>query len=336
MIISRTPLRVSFAGGGSDIRAYYQSNYGSVVSTAIDKFMYVAVNRTFDHHIRVIYSKIEYVEKFEDIEHNLAREALKLVGITNTGIDIAYMGDILPAHTGSGLGASSSLTVGILNALHAYKGEHVSAKTLAEEACRIEIEILGRPIGKQDQYAAAYGGFNYIRFNKDESVSVEPIICSKQMKDVLAKNLLLFYTGLNTQSDNILTEQKRKTPDNLPILDRMVELSAGLQKALKNNDLIVFGGILHKGWICKQKLATNITNSTIDDYYQKAREAGAIGGKLLGSGGGGFLLLYCEEKNQNKVREALSRLREAPFRFEPQGSKIVYNSNYDELGASNE
>jgi len=327
MIISKTPLRVSFAGGGSDISVYYLSSYGAVVSTAIDKFMYVAINKTFDQHIRVIYSKIEYVEKFEDIEHDLAREALKLLGITDAGIDIAYMGDMLPAHAGSGLGASSSLAVGILNALHAYRGEHVSAKTLAEEACRIEIEILGRPIGKQDQYAAAYGGLNYIRFNKDESVSVEPIICSKQMKDALTKNLLLFYTGLNTRSDNILTEQKGKIPDNLPVLERMVELSAELQKALQNNDLIGFGDILHEGWICKQKLATNITSSTIDDSYQKARKAGAIGGKLLGSGGGGFLLLYCEEKNQNKVREALSNLREAPFSFEYQGSKIVYTSD---------
>jgi D-glycero-alpha-D-manno-heptose-7-phosphate kinase len=327
MIISKTPLRVSFVGGGSDLRAYYQHSYGSVVSTAINKFMYVAVNRTFDHHIRVIYSKIEYVEKFEDIEHNLAREALKLVGITGNGIDIAYMGDMLPAQTGSGLGASSSLTVGILNALHACQGECISAKTLAEEACKIEIEILGRPIGKQDQYSAAYGGFNYIRFNKDESVSVEPIICSKQIKDALARNLLLFYTGLNTQSDNILTEQNGKTPDNLPILDKMVGLSEELQRALTKNDLTVFGNILHEGWIFKQNLATKITNSIINDYYEKARKAGAIGGKILGSGGGGFLLVYCEGKNQNKVREALSDLREASFNFEPEGSKIVYTSD---------
>jgi len=336
MIISKTPLRVSFAGGGSDIGAYYLSNYGAVVSTAIDKFMYVMINKTFDQKIRVIYSKIQYVEKFEDIEHDLAREALKLLGITDTGMDIAYMGDMLPAHTGSGLGASSSLTVGILNAIHAYKGEHVSAKTLAEEACRIEIEILGRPIGKQDQYAAAYGGFNYMRFNRDESVSVEPIICSMQMKDALAKNLILFYTGLDTRSDNILTEQKGKIPDNLPVINRMVVLSEELRKAIKSDDLAGFGGILHKGWICKQKLASNITNPTIDDYYQKARKAGAVGGKILGSGGGGFLLLYCAVENQNKVREALPGLREAPFRFEPQGSKIVYDSNYDELYASNE
>ncbi|MBA7696651.1 D-glycero-alpha-D-manno-heptose 7-phosphate kinase [subsurface metagenome] len=300
MIISKTPLRMSFAGGGSDLRAYYQSGYGSVVSTAIDKFMYVTVNNTFDTHIRVVYSKAECVENIEDIEHNLAREALKLVGIIKGGIDIVYMGDMLPAHVGSGLGASSSLTVGILNALHACKGEYVSAETLAKEACKIEIEILGRPIGKQDQYAAAYGGFNYIRFNKDESVFVEPIICSKETKNRLAKNLLLFYTGFNTQSDGILVEQKGKTPDNLPILDKMAGLSEELQKALINNDLTEFGNILHEGWLYKQKLASKITNPIINDYYEKARKAGAIGGKILGSGGGGFLLLYCEQQNRQK------------------------------------
>jgi D-glycero-alpha-D-manno-heptose-7-phosphate kinase len=327
MIITKTPLRLSFAGGGSDLRAYYQNGYGSVVSTAIDKYMYVAVNRTFDHHIRVIYSKIEYVENIETIKHSLAREALKLIGITGGGLDISYMGDMLPAHTGSGLGASSSLTVGILNALHALKGEYASAEILAEEDCKIEVEILDRPMGKQDQYIAAYGGFNYIRFNKDESVSVEPIICSKETKKELARNLLLFYTGLNTQSDGILTEQKRKTPDNLPILDKMVRLSEELRKALINNDLTEFGNILHKGWVYKQKLATKITNPIINAYYEKARKAGAIGGKILGSGGGGFLLLYCEEQNQDKVRETLSELRESPFNFEPQGSKIIYISD---------
>ncbi|MFC1870592.1 GHMP kinase, partial [Chloroflexota bacterium] len=287
---------------------------------------YVAVNSTFDSHIRVIYSTTEYVESIKDIKHNLAREALSLVGITKGGIDIVYMGDMLPAHAGSGLGASSSLTVGLLNALHAAKGESVSAETLAEEACKIEIELLGRPIGKQDQYAAAYGGFNYIRFNKDGSVLVEPIIFSEETKNELAKKLLLFYTGLNTQSDNTLIEQKEKTPDNLPILDNMVGLAEEMKKALMNNNLIEFGNILHQGWIYKQALASSITNPTINGYYEQAREAGAIGGKVLGSGGGGFLLLYCEEKNQNKVREALSELREAPFSFEPEGSKIIYRA----------
>lgn len=327
MIITKTPFRVSFVGGGSDIKDYYQKGYGSVVSTAINKFMYVTVNKTFDHYIRVVYSKAEYAEKVADIEHNLAREALNLLGIATGGIDIVYMGDMLPAQTGSGLGASSSLTVGILNSLHALKGEFVSAETLAEEACKIEIEILGRPIGKQDQYAAAYGGFNYVRFNKDESVSVEPIVCGRETTNRLSKNLLLFYTGLKTESDNILTEQKGGMLHNLPILDKMVELSGELQKALISNDLTGFGEILHKGWIYKQKLATKITNPLINDYYEKARRAGAIGGKILGSGGGGFLLLYCEEENQNGVRQALADLKEALFSFEPEGSKIIYISD---------
>ena len=326
MIVTKTPLRVSFAGGGSDLRAYYQSGYGSVVSTAIDKFMYVTVNETFDHHFRIIYSTIEYVEHIEDIKHNIAREALKLVGITRGGLDIGYIGDMMPAHAGSGLGASSSLTVGILNALHTLKGERVSAETLARESCQIEIELLGRPIGKQDQYAAAYGGLNHIRFNEDESVFVERIVCRKETKSKLANNLLLFYTGLNTQSDNTLSEQKGKTPDNLPVLKKMVELSEELQKALISDNLAGFGNILHEGWLHKQKLATKITNPVINDYYEKARKAGASGGKIVGSGGGGFLLLYCEEENQAKVREALSNLREATFKFEPEGSKIIYVS----------
>ncbi|MBI4333152.1 MAG: GHMP kinase [Chloroflexi bacterium] len=334
MIITRTPVRISFAGGGSDLKAYYRSGYGSVVSTAIDKFMYVMVNRTFDHHVRVIYSKVEYVQKFDDIEHNLAREAIKLVGVEqdDRGIDIGYMGDMLPAQVGSGLGASSSLTVGILNALHALKGERVSAQTLAEEACRIEIDILGRPGGKQDQYAAAFGGMNYIRFNRDETVTVEPIICSNRTRDSLAKKLLLFYTGLNTQSDNTLREQNGKTGDNLPALKKMVGLSEALKQALTHDDLSGFGEILHQGWTHKQTLAARITNSTVDDYYERARKAGAVGGKVLGSGGGGFLLLCCEPEDQNRVRQALSNLREASFHFEPQGSRIVYMSDPKDTG----
>ncbi|MEE8413315.1 MAG: GHMP kinase [Dehalococcoidales bacterium] len=325
MIISRTPLRISFAGGGSDLRAYYQSGFGSVLSTAIDRAMYVTVNKTFDHHFRVIYSKVEYVENIDDIEHNLARESLKLVGITEGGLDIGYIGDMLPAHAGSGLGASSSLTVGILNALHTLKGARVSAETLAREACQIEIEILGRPIGKQDQYSAAYGGLNYICFNNDDSVVVEPVDCQRETLNKLSGNLMMFYTNLNTKSDTILSEQNEKTPENLPVLDKMVELSVELRRALNNNDLSGFGDVLHQGWIYKQQLAAEITNPLINEYYEEARKAGAIGGKILGSGGGGFLLLYCEENNQVKVRETLSNLREADFKFEPAGSKIVYN-----------
>lgn len=326
MIISKTPMRMSFAGGGSDLRTYYQKGCGVVVSTAIDKFIYITVNKRFTDHIRVAYSKIEYVEKVDDIEHNLVREALMSVGI-DRGIDIVYMSDMLPAHEGSGLGASSSLIVGTLNALHAFKGEHVSAETLAKEACKIEIDILGNPIGKQDQYAAAYGGFNHIQFNSDETVFINPIIFNKGIREKLNRKLLLFYTGLKTRSDILLTEQKNRTEENLEILDKMVELANELKKAIENGDLREFGEILHMGWEYKQKLASKITNPILNSYYEKARSAGAIGGKILGSGGGGFFLFYCDEEKQDRVRKALSDLKETPFKFEPQGSRIIYVSD---------
>jgi len=323
MIISKTPLRMSFVGGGSDLRVYYQHRYGAVISTTINKYVYITVNARFTDNIRVGYSKIEYVKNVDEIEHNLVREALKTVDIKK-GIEIVYMSDLLPAHEGTGLGASSSIIVGTLHALHAFKGEYVSAETLAQEACRIEIDILKNPIGKQDQYATAYGGFNYIRFNADESVVVNPVIFKKEIKEELNKNLLLFYISMPKQAVDILTEQTRKTKNNLHILDKMVEQVHEIQDALRNNDLTEFGNILHKGWMYKKQLASKITNSIIDSYYEKARKAGAIGGKILGSGGGGFLLFYCEEKHQDSVRQALSNLKETTFKFEPNGSRIIY------------
>lgn len=323
MIISKTPLRMSFAGGGSDFRGYYQKGYGSVVSTAIDKYIYVTINRKFDDLIRISYSKTEGVRNVENIKHNLIKEALKLTGVTK-GIDISYMSDMLPAREGTGLGASSSLLVGILNALYAYKGQRVSTDKLAKQACKIEIEILGKPIGKQDQYAASFGNFNFIKFNTDETVSVEPIICKKETKEELNKKLLLFYMGFGSLSDDVLPEQKKNININYTLLDKMVELSEELRNALTNNDLKEFGNILHQNWLYKQKLASKITNPVINEHYEKARDAGAVGGKILGSGGGGFLLLYCEKENQNKVRQALSNLKETSFNFETEGSKIVY------------
>ena len=326
MIISRTPLRVSFAGGGSDLAAYYKKReYGSVVSTAINKYIYITVNKKFDDLIRVSYSKTEMVKSVEEVEHNIIREALKIVGIER-GIDIVYMGDIPLGSAGIGLGSSSSLAVGVLNALYAYKGQHISAEMLAREACKIEIEILKNPIGKQDQYAAAYGGYNYIQFNKDGSVYVDPIICLNGTKERLNKKLMLFFTGIERVSSDILGEQKERTPENIDYLDRIVSLSDQLRACLSKNNLEDFGEILHEGWANKGKLASRISNTQIDEFYSKARKAGAIGGKILGAGGGGFLLLYCEEEKQEKVRNALSDLKESPFQFEPQGSKIIYVS----------
>lgn len=326
MIISKTPLRVSFAGGGSDLAVYYKSGCGSVVSTAIDKYIYITVNRKFDDLIRVSYSKTEMVENVDEIEHNIIREALRLVGIER-GIEVVYMGDMPLGSAGVGLGSSSSLAVGVLNALYAFKGQNVSAEKLARDACRIEIDILKQPIGKQDQYIAAYGGLQYIRFNGDESVFVDPVICKKGTKHELNNKLLLFYTGITRVSSSILAEQEQKTDINRAYLDTIVELAGELKKDLVGNDLSKVGEILHRGWLNKVKLASGITNTTINEYYDKARRAGAVGGKVLGAGGGGFLLLYCEQENQSNVREALSDLKESPFKFEPQGSKIIYVSD---------
>ena len=326
MIISRTPMRISFAGGGSDLAVYYRKGYGSVVSTAIDKYIYITVNKKFDDLIRVSYSKAEMVESVDKVEHNIIREALKMVGI-DRGVEVVYMGDIPLGSAGIGLGSSSSLAVGVLNALYAYKGQHVSAEHLAQKACEIEINILGQPIGKQDQYAAAYGGFNSIQFNKDESVFVDPIICKRETKEQLNKKLLLFYTGIERVSSHILEEQWGNIDNNNKFLDKMVKLSETLRASIVNNGSNTVGKLLHQGWEYKKQLASKITNSIIDEYYERARNAGAIGGKILGAGGGGFLLFYCEEKHQAEVRDALSDLKAIPFRFEPQGSKIIYVSD---------
>lgn len=323
MIISKTPLRMSFVGGGSDFRGYYKKGHGCVIETTINKYVYIAVNQRFTDHIRVGYSKAEYVTDVNAIEHNLVREALKWTGITK-GIEVVYMSDMLPAHEGSGLGASSSILVGTLHALHAYKGEFVSAEVLAKEACQIEIDILGHPIGKQDQYAAAFGGINYCQFNADESVLIEPVIIKQETRVKLEKNLILFYTGINSRSDIVLEEQNNNIEKNRFLLDKMVALAGDLKKSLITGDLTAFGEILHIGWECKQKLATKVTNPIINAYYESAKEAGAAGGKILGSGGGGFMLLYCEPKNQERVRKALYSLKEAPFSFESEGSRIIY------------
>lgn len=323
MIISKTPMRMSFVGGGSDLEAYWRYGRGAVVSAAVDKFIYITVNQKFTNHIRVGYSITEHVERVEDIKHNLVRESLRLTNVTQ-GVDVVYMSDMLPDHEGSGLGASSSIVVGTLHALHAHRGEHVSAERLAQEACRIEIDLLGHPIGKQDQYAAAYGGFNYIQFNPDGTVFVEPIICQPQTREKLNRNLLAFYTGIRTRSDSVLTEQRRRTAENRRTLDEMVAYADAVRAALQADRLDEFGRLLHENWARKQRLASNVSTPQITAWYERGLRAGAIGGKLLGSGGGGFLLFYCEPQHQDAVRHALGELQEAKFNIEPRGSRIIY------------
>ncbi len=328
MIISRTPLRVSFAGGGTDLHQYYQlpNRYGAVVSTAINRYIYITANKKFDDLIRVSYSKTEIVERVADLEHNIIREALKLLGIEK-GIEIVYMADLPLTVGGSGLGSSGALAVGVLHALYAYKGQHVSAERLAREAVMIEREILGHPVGKQDQYAAAYGGLNYIKFNGDESVLVEPIICSRNTKQLLAKKLTLYYTGVNRISSTILEEQQRQIVDKVALHDKLVEIANALRERLQDNDLDTFGDALHEGWLTKRQLAAGVSNPQLDDWYERARAVGARGGKLAGAGGGGFFLFYCDEERQDAVRAALPTLIEQTIDLEPHGSRIIHVSD---------
>lgn len=324
MIISKTPLRISFVGGGSDIASFYRNAPGAVVSTAINKYIYIAVNRQFDGRILVNYSKTENVTKISDIENNLVREALKLTDTTG-GIHIVSVADI-PSE-GTGMGSSSSYIVGLLNALYAYQGKHVNAEKLAKEACQIEIGILKKPIGKQDQYIAAYGGLGYIKFNSNDSVYVDPIICKTETKKILEKRLLLFYTGITRSADPILAKQTKNMSSQSmkrKIMTKMVHLAKEMRDALNANKLDHLGRMLHENWILKTQMSQGISNPQIDAWYKLAIKNGAIGGKLLGAGGGGFLLFYAPEEKHKKIIRALSDLSYQEFSFEPQGSKIIF------------
>ena len=324
MIITRTPLRISFAGGGSDLPAYYENEPGAVVSTAIDKYIYITVNPKFDHKIRASYSVTEIVDTVDELKHELIREALHLLNI-DQGIEITSISDI-PSQ-GTGLGSSSSYTVGLLNALYAYQGHMAGAERLGREACQIEIEHCGQSIGKQDQYVAAYGGLRYIRFNPDGSVFTDPIIFSPAARKRLEDSLLLMYTGLTRSANNILSEQSKETRSDetkRASLRRMVGLAQQLKDALSANDLNAFGEILHAGWMEKRRLVDGISNGKIDTWYERGRAAGAIGGKLLGAGGGGFLLFFADPEKHIDIVRALPELRPIPFRMAPQGSKVIY------------
>lgn len=324
MIISRTPLRISFVGGGSDISSFYTHTPGAVVSTAINKYVYIAVSSQFDGRILINYSKTEIVRKIADIENNLVREALKLTGVKG-GIHITSIADV-PTE-GTGMGSSSSYVVGLLNTLYAYQGKHVNAERLAREACQIEIDILKKPIGKQDQYIAAYGGLKYIKFNSNGSVYVDPIICKEETKRNLEDRLLLFYTGITRSSDPILAKQTKNMAsqkDKRKIMSEMVLLAGKMQKTLNNNNLDAFGEMLHENWILKKQMAEGVSSPQIDKWYGIALKNGAIGGKLLGAGGGGFLLFYAPENKHKKIIDSLSDLMYQDFSFDSQGSKIVF------------
>ena len=323
MIISQTPLRISFAGGGTDIKSYYAKDHGVVVSTAIDKFIYVIVKERFDDKIRIGYSKTELVDSVDEIEHDLVRESMKMVGI-NSGIEISTMADI-PSE-GSGLGSSSSVTVGLLNALYAYKGVYCPRDTLAEQACKIEIDILGKPIGKQDQYIASYGGFRKFEFHNNDEVVVRTIDLVDDEKRQINEYLMLFYTGISRKADNILQDQVSRMPDNMETLREMrkqAEFLAEQLSVIKNLECI--GNTLLTGWDNKIKLSKGICNQQISALVDKALKAGASGAKITGAGGGGFLLLYVHPENRKFVRKALKGLRELAICISQDGSKIIFN-----------
>jgi len=321
VIISRTPFRISLIGGGSDLKAFYRKFPGAVVSTTIDRYMYIMIHPYFHDKIRIKYSKLEDVNEIHQIKHPIVRACLNRLRIQK-GIEIASIADV-PA--GTGLGSSSSFTVGLLHVLNAYRRNFLSKARLARAACQIEIETLKEPIGKQDQYAASYGGLNFIRFHPDERVTVEPLACSPEITDKLEKRLLLFYVGRERKAGDILREQQKNM--NIPAyrdrMKEMVRLTEELRAVLLAGRLKRLGEILHEGWLIKKGLAPHITNPIVEDYYARAIKAGALGGKILGAGSGGFFLFYCEPKDQNDLRTALG-LRELRFGFDSKGSQIIF------------
>lgn len=321
MIITRTPFRVSFAGGGSDLESFYSGEPGAVLSTAISKYMYLTVNERFANTFRISYSHTELVDTVEEVQHPIVRECLKTVE-TRGGLEIVSVAD-LPAQ--SGMGSSSSFTVGLLHALHALEGHVVTPELLAQQACHIEIEQLQEPIGKQDQYIAAYGGLQFIQFQPDGRVFVDPVICRPGTRQELNRRLMLFFTGRTRNAREVLAKQRANTESKRANLRKMCQIAHELRSVLTlGKDLNDFGHLLHQAWEAKRSLEPSISNTAIDEYYDRGLRAGALGGKLLGAGSGGFLLFYCEPHLQYRLREAMSRLIEVPFSLEPEGTKVIF------------
>ena len=326
MIITQAPYRISFAGGGTDLPAFCRDEPGAVISTAIDRHMYVTVGTRFENTIRVAYSTTEIVETLAQLKHSLVREALRVTGLDRS-LEITTIGDV-PA--GTGMGSSSALTVGLLAALYAYQGRIASPEELARLACEIEIERVGHPIGRQDQYISAYGGLQYLRFNPDQTVDVEPVPCSRETLHALEERLLLVYTGSTRDANEILKAQKSATASKLGVLRRMRDLAGEMRDALtgpQGPDLGHFAELLREGWELKRTVVSAISTDMVDEWYRRARAAGARGGKLLGAGGGGFLLLMAEPEHHDAIRETLGRPKELPVSFDPRGARVIFIGN---------
>ncbi len=325
MIISQTPLRMSFVGGGTDFEDFYKRYPGRVLSTTINKYYYIVLNPRFDGLIEVRYSKIETVASPDQIKHPLVKEALKEAGIEQ-GIDIVSLSDLPARKTGTGLGSSSSFTAGLLNCLYAFLGEYIPPEILAEKTCHIEIDKAKSPIGKQDQYAAAFGGLNQITFNCNGKIEVEPIYLTPKLKEDFQNHLLLFFTGIERLANSILAEQKQNIDKKFEFLKKMSNMVPIFRSALENGDFKKMGELLHQGWLLKKELASTISNPKIDGMYNLALKAGAWGGKILGAGGGGFLLVMGSPEKHSKIKEVLNKYQLIPFRFSEAGSKIVFKN----------
>lgn len=322
MIITQTPLRLSFLGGNTDFREFYLKHGGCVLTTAIDKYVYCIIKKRFDDKIYINYSKKEIVDHVDAIEHDLVREAMKLVGITK-GVEISYMADI--PSSGSGLGSSSSFLIGTLNALYQYVGHNPDAQQLAQDCVEIELDILKEPIGVQDQYIAAYGGLSFIKFGKNGKIKVEKLNLDEGQLEDIDNKFMLFYTGITRRSAKILTGVQQSINDKTKVLLQNIELAKKGKKAVLNGEPDKLGALLHNYWELKKSLSGKISNNEIDNMYQRALDAGALGGKISGAGGGGFMLLVVPDSQRQQVREALKDYKEMPFRIEKDGSKVIFN-----------
>ncbi len=322
MIVTQTPLRLSFFGGGTDFPDYYRVNGGAVLTTAIDKYVYVIAKERFDDDIYINYSIKEIVRSVDAIQHDLVREAMRMTGV-DRGVEITTLADV--PSTGTGLGSSSAVTVGLLHTLHTYCGRLVDARTLAEQACQIELDVLDRPIGKQDQYVSAFGGLRTIDFSPDDAIGVKRIRATPATLRRLQGRILVFFTGRTRSSATILDNQQQRIEQSRTDLDRLKACAHEARDLLVSGRLDEFGELLDTAWRHKKALAEGVSDSAIDELYARGRAAGALGGKIAGAGGGGFLVFYVPPSRQDDVRRALHSLRELPIAFDPGGARVVFN-----------
>lgn len=325
MIICRAPLRMSFVGGGSDLPSYFKKKGGAVLSTSINKYVYVTVNKKFDNNIRLSYSITENVNNVEQIKHPIVRNTLKFLGITN-GIEITSVSDI--PSLGSGLGSSSSFTIALVQALYAFKGKSISKEKLAKLSSHIEINLCGEKIGYQDQFAASYGGLNLIEFKKDDTILVNPINCKTETIEIIENSIILFYTGRTRKASSILKEQSENMKNSLKseMMEKMVSLAYDMKNQLQKNNIEFFGELLNENWKLKKQMTNHIADSQIDEWYDKGITAGALGGKLLGAGNGGFMMFFAPQEKHKKIIHAMKDLRRVPFSFDKKGSEILFQN----------